>query len=232
MKAVFVDLDETLFDHQHACRMGIQWLWDTYEELRQKTVEQLELEFWEMLERMYHDVLAGKISAEQSRTERVRRLLAGCGCHLPEDELQASTARYQREYAVNRRAMADAHELLTAAKERGLSVVVLTNGLTQTQQDKLAACGLTSHIDHLITSHDAGVKKPDARIFKLALERLNIGPEDAVMIGDSWDADIVGAHGVGLKAFWLNRGRMSCPDPELATEIRSLAEAAQMLGWN
>lgn len=231
MKALCLDLDETLFDHRHACRMGISHLWDTYEELRVKSVEQLEQEFWVMLDRMYHEVLAGRMTAEASRLERIRTLYAGCGLLVAETELLASVERYGQLYREHRRAIPGALELLTNARERGCQIAVLTNGLTAVQRDKIDACGLTVHVDHLITSEDAGVKKPDARLFEQALARLGITPSDTVMIGDSWEADIVGAQGLGMRAIWLNRGRINCPDPQQATEVHSLHEVPALLGW-
>ena len=47
--------------------------------------------------------------------------------------------------------------------------------------------------------------KPDPRIFAIALERLGCAAADAVMIGDSWPADIEGARAAGVRAIWFNR---------------------------
>ena len=71
-------------------------------------------------------------------------------------------------------------------------------------------------------SEEVGVAKPDARVFEAALSRLGGTPDEAVMIGDSWSSDIVGATGLGIRAIWLNRYDRPCPDSSLATEIRSL----------
>ena len=90
------------------------------------------------------------------------------------------------------------------------------------QVKKIAALGIDSFVDALVVSEEVGVPKPDARVFETALSRLGSTPDQAVMIGDSWSSDIVGATALGIPAIWLNRYDRPCPDASLATEIRSL----------
>ena len=61
--------------------------------------------------------------------------------------------------------------------------------------------------------------KPDWAIFQLTLDRLSCAPQRAVMVGDSWMADIVPAAALGLRTIWLNRYGMTCPASEVTTEI-------------
>ena len=49
------------------------------------------------------------------------------------------------------------------------------------------------------------------------------------MVGDSWENDILGALGSGMAAVWLNRYRLTCPDPGLAVEIRGLEPVGDVL---
>jgi putative hydrolase of the HAD superfamily len=74
---------------------------------------------------------------------------------------------------------------------------------------------LAAHVDVLIVSEEVGLSKPDPGIFQMALDRLNVHAEDAVMVGDSWTADVAGARACGMRAFWFNPLRLPCPDPEL-----------------
>jgi putative hydrolase of the HAD superfamily len=80
------------------------------------------------------------------------------------------------------------------------------------QADKIAVCGIREHIDTLVVSEEVGVAKPDREIFRVALERLGAAPGDAVMIGDSWSADIAGARAAGIRSVWFNPHRRPCPD--------------------
>ena len=55
----------------------------------------------------------------------------------------------------------------------------------------------------MITSEQAGSKKPDAGIFNYALKQAKALPEESLMIGDDLDVDIIGAHAVGMDTIFL-----------------------------
>lgn len=58
----------------------------------------------------------------------------------------------------------------------------------------------------MIASAEEGVAKPDGRIFEIALERSRCKPEQAVMIGDRIDNDIVPAKLMGMRTIWIKQG--------------------------
>lgn len=58
----------------------------------------------------------------------------------------------------------------------------------------------------VIASADEGVEKPNLEIFKIALERANCLPENAVMVGDRIDNDILPAKKLGIKTVWVKQG--------------------------
>ena len=99
---------------------------------------------------------------------------------------------------------------------------IVTNHLVAEQVEKIAKIGVEPYVDALVVSEAVGEPKPAAPIFEVALARLGGTAEQAVMIGDSWASDIVGAAGMGIRAIWLNRYESPCPDPAMATEIRAL----------
>ena len=66
--------------------------------------------------------------------------------------------------------------------------------------------GLLKYIDLVIASAEEGVEKPDLRIFQLALERANCKPEEAVMVGDRIDNDMIPAKKIGMKTVWIKQG--------------------------
>lgn len=234
MNVVLIDLDETLSDHRYSSRAGIRTLWHEHQALQQKTVEELEHEFWIMLDSMHSEVLKGNLTLEQARVERFRRLFAGCGQEIAAAEMDALTERYQAAYRRSRRAVPGAHELLGWLREQGAKIAVITNGFTAVQQQKLRECAIEEMIDHLVTSEAAGAQKPERAVFEEALRLTGGRAEHAVMIGDSWHADVTGAAQLGIKAIWLNRRGESCPDPSLAVEIRDLSEVQELLSahWN
>ncbi len=94
--------------------------------------------------------------------------------------------------------------LLRRLKER-VSVGVVTNNHTEEQREKIRALDLGPWIDFLVTSEDVGVSKPDAVIFATALKEAGVTAPEAVMVGDNWAVDVVGATSAGIRAVWLQR---------------------------
>jgi HAD superfamily hydrolase (TIGR01549 family) len=80
---------------------------------------------------------------------------------------------------------------------------LLTNGSTEMQWDKIRLLGIERAFDAIIVAGDVGIYKPDPEIFRILLSRLEADPGTALFVGDSYDMDIVGAHGAGLDAAWI-----------------------------
>lgn len=72
--------------------------------------------------------------------------------------------------------------------------------------ERMKRYGLSRYLDLVVASAEAGIEKPDLRIFELALKRANCLPENAVMIGDRLDNDIIPAKRIGLKTIWIRQG--------------------------
>ncbi|MFD0676884.1 MULTISPECIES: HAD family hydrolase [unclassified Paenibacillus] len=218
MKYVFFDLDETLSDHRYACQNGIEAIMNLYPDLRVKTVEQLETEFWQMLNGNYNQVLSGALSLKDTRLERIAALFIGCNLKPPED-LEKLGELYVSCYDQSFRAIPGIIEVLELLKEQDRRVTVITNGFKKTQYKKLVSCKVIKYIDHIITSEEIGVPKPHKQIFMEALRICNVSSEEVIMIGDSWVNDIMGASSLGIKTLWFNRRNESCPDSSITDVI-------------
>ncbi|MEE1017675.1 MAG: HAD family hydrolase [Ruminococcus sp.] len=73
-------------------------------------------------------------------------------------------------------------------------------------EERLEKLGLLKHIDLVIASAEEGVAKPDLRIFQIALARADCKPEEAVMVGDRLDNDIIPANKIGMTTVWIKHG--------------------------
>ena len=69
----------------------------------------------------------------------------------------------------------------------------------------LAELGLAEFFAFILASAEAGVEKPDGRIFRLALQRLGLRPQEVVHIGDNYEADVLEARAVGITPILLDR---------------------------
>jgi HAD superfamily hydrolase (TIGR01509 family) len=121
----------------------------------------------------------------------------------------------------------DTHAVLDALRARGLALGVVSNADGRVEAD-LARRGLGRHFATVVDSHVVGVEKPDARIFRLALERLGVEARAALYVGDVFAIDVLGARGAGLDAVLIDPlGRYpGAPD---ARWIRALAELPALL---
>lgn len=73
-------------------------------------------------------------------------------------------------------------------------------------KQRLADWGIGKYFDLVIASAEAGVEKPNPEIFRIALKRANCLPENAVMVGDRTDNDIMPAKKLGMKTVWVKQG--------------------------
>jgi putative hydrolase of the HAD superfamily len=223
LRAVLFDLDDTLFDHERSAREALGAVHDAHGCSRSATFAEFEAAHAVLLEELHRRVLAGELDLDSARVERFRRLLDGAAAS---HAAPAVAARLYREcYLRARRAMAGAHTLLTSLRPR-VRIGVVSNNLLAEQQEKLQQCGLADLVDALVVSEEAGVSKPDPAIFRLALRRVNAGAGEAVMVGDSWAADVEGARAAGIAAVWFNRAGRSRPEPAADVfELRALEPA-------
>jgi len=65
--------------------------------------------------------------------------------------------------------------------------------------------GVRPYFDIILTSAAQGIRKPNPRIFHQALEVLEVPPSQALMVGDTLGADILGAQNAGLSSVWITR---------------------------
>jgi putative hydrolase of the HAD superfamily len=82
---------------------------------------------------------------------------------------------------------------------------LVTNGAPRIQREKIERAGLAPLFDVVVVSGDIGVGKPDAGIFRRALELLRIEAHETLMIGNSLDRDIAGARAAGIPSIWVDR---------------------------
>lgn len=220
IKAVLFDLDDTLFDHQYSSRSGLVALMQRYDSLRQASLEELERLHMALLNELHIEVLRGKVSKDDMRAERFRRIFLHYGEQASPAILQEVVMLYRQAYKNARRAICGVVPLLQALHSR-VHIAVVTNNALIEQQEKLQVCGLTSLIDTLVASGEVGSIKPESAIFEITLQRIGCSAHEAIMIGDSWSADVIGAHGAGIQAIWFNRGGLPYPELMQVRELRS-----------
>lgn len=81
---------------------------------------------------------------------------------------------------------------------------IITNGFSEVQKTKLKTSGMDKYFIEVITSEDAGVKKPHPDIFKFAFEKAGALPFESIMIGDDYEVDIIGAKEANMDQIFVD----------------------------
>ena len=224
---VLFDLDDTLFDHTATSRAALRATTCELPFFAAVDFEPFYQHYSSLLEELHLRVLAGTCSYAEARRLRFEGLLA---CYQPTAtaaEAERLADAYYLQYPRQRQPVPGALALLQALRPH-YRIGIITNNRTAEQADKLAFLQLTELIDALITSEDVGVAKPDPRIFHAALRQLDARPEQTVLVGDNWHADVLGALAVGIRPLWLNRLGTPRPLADVA-EISGLEPLATVL---
>lgn len=202
-KNLFFDLDDTLWAFSLNAR-------DTFEEVYYKhkldsyfdsfshfytLYQKRNIELWQ-------DYGSGKIDKTELNSKRFLYPLSAVGVS---DENLAK--QYSEDFfaliPTKSKLMPYAKELLEYLAPR-YNLYILSNGFRELQYHKMRSSGIDGYFKKIILSEDIGVLKPWPQIFNFALSTTQSEVGDSLMIGDSWDADITGAHGVGMHQIYYN----------------------------
>lgn len=117
-------------------------------------------------------------------------------------------------------------ELLDYLKPK-YNLHIITNGFAEVQVGKLKNTNLEAYFDVVINSEMAGVKKPNPIIFEKALQMANVSKKNSLMIGDSYEADVLGALNYGIDAICYNYHKEDLP--KSIQQIQHLEELIAVL---
>ncbi len=162
------------------------------------------------------------------RTEAWTAVLATLGIHDADliPTAQEAFAAAQLRGHVPIQGAATAVQVAGHGRRLGL----LTNGPSDVQRLKLEGSGLTSRFEAVAVSGEMGVGKPSPAAFDNILQRLEVEPREAVMVGDDWKRDVEGAVFVGLPVVWIASGRPVPAQLPGVTVIDTIEELEAALG--
>jgi len=206
-EVVLFDLDDTLFAHREAVEQGVLATLAAMERPPGAPDETAEQARWRELEELhYHRYLAGELDYQGQRRARVRAFLTPYGVELDDRDAEAWFEEYSRRYRAAFRLHDDALPCLDDLARHGLRFGVITNGDLAFQTAKLHALGIADRFEHVVTSGELGVAKPDRRIFVAAARRFGVRPDACAYIGDRLRTDALGATQAEMLGIWLDRG--------------------------
>jgi len=105
--------------------------------------------------------------------------------------------------AITARVIDGVFEVLQAIRKEGYRIGMIANGDSAGCWNIIEATSLQDYFNAIVISEEVGIEKPDKKIFEVALARLGAKPENAVMVGNRIDTDILGANSFGMKSVWF-----------------------------
>jgi putative hydrolase of the HAD superfamily len=120
-------------------------------------------------------------------------------------------------------------EILTELNKRGYILHIITNGFKELQHDKLINTGLNKLITNVFISEDIKAHKPSREIFEYSIKSSNARKKESLMIGDSWETDIVGAKEFGIDQVFLNHGKLITDYGKFGAPTFTIKELNQLL---
>lgn len=198
VRQLFFDLDRTLWDFEANSKRALQHL---YESLSLGDSIEHFMHFHHTYIRvnatLWQQYGKGKLSKEALRDNRFKDALAHHGIH--DHQLAQKMSDGYIEMSPKQTALfPGAIETLTELKRQQYRMHIITNGFHEVQHVKLETSGLKSFFDVVLSSESIGFTKPHREIFQEAQRLTNCKPQHAIMIGDDFKADIIGA----LNANW------------------------------
>jgi HAD superfamily hydrolase (TIGR01549 family) len=219
LKAVLFDVDFTLARpgpelgpegyRRAGERYGLDLDPELYDEARKNALETLQK----------HPELEHDEEIWYAFTERIVRGMGGDSPRARECAIDIER-RWERSH--NFSLYDDALPTLELLREHGLKIGLVSNGARDL--DEFVADHRLD-VDAAIGSRRHGRTKPHPSIFRAALERLEVEPEEAAMVGDSPEDDIEGATALGIKAFLLDREELYPEREDRLTDLRALPAA-------
>ena len=108
--------------------------------------------------------------------------------------------------------------MLENLKKRNILLGIITNGKGQFQMDNIQALGIEHYFKVILISEWMGMKKPDPRIFKKALEEINISPYESIFIGDHPENDVKASQNIGMLGIWKKDDQWDCVQADYIVE--------------
>jgi putative hydrolase of the HAD superfamily len=120
--------------------------------------------------------------------------------------------------------------VLEGFRQRGLRMALITNGNAISQRRSVDRFGLAPYFDCILIEGEFGVRKPDERVFRHALDACGADPSRTWMIGDNIEADIVTPLRLGLHTIWVDEAGAGVPADTPARPHRIVRHVRELLG--
>jgi putative hydrolase of the HAD superfamily len=201
IKHVFFDLDHTLWDFEKNSTLTFIQIFEEQKMALDvhaflKVYSPINFEYWKRFREE-------KVTKQELRFGRLKDTFTALNFTVTDELIHQLSEDYIR-YLPNYNYLFDGTIELLNYLETKYSLHIITNGFEEVQHLKIEKSGIKKYFNKIITSESVGVKKPNPKIFKYALDLVNATSEDCLMIGDNLEADIIGALDCNIRSIHFN----------------------------
>ncbi|GAB5401265.1 MAG: YjjG family noncanonical pyrimidine nucleotidase [Aureisphaera sp.] len=202
VKHIFFDLDHTLWDFDRNSMLAFERMFEAFKigvPLNDfiRVYEPINFDYW----KMYREE---RIDKQGLRRGRFQDSFKPFGIEFSIEEIDNLATAYIDELPKDNYLFDGVGDTLEYLLVKGYEMHIITNGFEEVQHLKLK----NSEIDHFFrtvtTSEEVGVKKPNSKVFHRALQKARAIPKESIMVGDTFEADILGAENVGMHTLFFN----------------------------
>ncbi|MBA6155599.1 noncanonical pyrimidine nucleotidase, YjjG family [Tenacibaculum sp. S7007] len=204
IKHIFFDLDHTLWDFDRNSELTFSQIFKE-QNIQLKIKDFLEvympinLNYW----RLYRE---DKIPKSDLRYNRLKDSFESLNYTISDDLINKISEDYITYLPSHNYLFEGTIEILEYLSKK-YKLNIITNGFEEVQNLKLQKSGIAKYFKEIITSESVSVKKPNPKIFEFALKKANAIPQNSIMIGDSYEADIKGALNFGMIAIYFTHNK-------------------------
>ena len=201
VKDIFFDLDHTLWDFDKNSMLAFKRVFKKFKitiefDAFLKIYEPINVEYW----KKYRE---DKVSKENLRRGRLIDSFIFFDLIYTTEKIDEIADAYIQELPFDNHLFEGAVEILDYLILK-YKLHIITNGFEEVQHKKLKNSGIDHYFSTVTTSEEVGLKKPNPKVFLTALNKANSLPAQSVMIGDSLEADILGANNIGMQTIFYN----------------------------
>lgn len=195
IKHVFFDLDHTLWDFDKNSGLTFEKIFklnniDIKLNDFLPVYEPINLNYW----KLYREE---KVTKSALRYGRLKEAFDEIGVRVEDQLINLLSVAYIEHLTSFNYLFDNTVEVLNYLNNK-YQLHIITNGFEEAQERKLKTSNIWDYFKTITNSEMVGVKKPNPKIFNFALDMANAKVEESIMIGDSLEADIEGAHNIGM----------------------------------
>jgi putative hydrolase of the HAD superfamily len=201
IRHIFFDLDHTLWDFDRNSGLAFNSIFEKHK-IKVRLEEFLAIyapinaNYW----KLYRE---DRVTQEDLRYGRLKDSFKGMKVNVSDAQIKQLSIDYIEHLPQNNYLLSGAVEILEYLQPL-YKLHIITNGFKEVQHKKLESSGILKYFTTITTSEDVGVKKPNRKIFEVALESASAKVDESIMIGDNLEADILGAKDFGMQAILYN----------------------------